>query len=69
MSPGTSLLPSLPPVVIYTDGGCKPNPGPGGFGVVLLYARQRAEISGGFRATTNNRMEILAAIKQFRAEW
>ena len=62
MSPSSSQLPALPSVVIYTDGGCKPNPGPGGFGVVLLYARQRAEITGGFRATTNNRMEILAAI-------
>lgn len=47
---------------IYTDGGCKPNPGPGGYGVVLLHAGQRAEISGGFQRTTNNRMEILAAI-------
>jgi len=63
MSPGPSLLPPSPQVVIYTDGGCRPNPGPGGFGVVLLYARQRAEVTGGFRATTNNRMEIIAAIR------
>lgn len=54
---------SMPHVEIYTDGGCKPNPGPGGYGVVLLHPQKRAEISGGFRATTNNRMEILAAIK------
>ena len=51
-----------PQVEIYTDGGCEPNPGPGGFGVVLLHPKKRAEISGGFRKTTNNRMEIYAAI-------
>lgn len=55
--------PDLPQVQIFTDGGCKPNPGPGGYGVVLLHARKRAELSGAFRNTTNNRMEILAAIK------
>jgi ribonuclease HI len=54
--------PPIPSVEIYTDGGCEPNPGPGGYGVVLLYPRKRAEASGGFRLTTNNRMEILAAI-------
>ena len=47
---------------IYTDGGCEPNPGPGGYGVVWLHPRKRAEASGGFRLTTNNRMEIFAAI-------
>jgi hypothetical protein len=41
-------------VEIYTDGGCEPNPGPGGYGVVLLHPRKRAETSGGFRLTTNN---------------
>ena len=50
-------------VEIYTDGGCEPNPGPGGYGVVLLHPKKRAEASGGFRLTTNNRMEIFAAIK------
>ena len=49
-------------VTIYTDGACLGNPGPGGYGVVLLYGDHRKEISGGFRLTTNNRMEILAAI-------
>jgi ribonuclease HI len=49
-------------VEIYTDGGCEPNPGPGGYGVVLVHPKKRAEISGGFRQTTNNRMEIYAAI-------
>jgi ribonuclease HI len=48
---------------IYTDGGCDPNPGPGGYGVVLLHPKKRAEASGGFRLTTNNRMEMYAAIK------
>ncbi len=50
-------------VVIFTDGACEPNPGPGGYGAVLLFENRRKEISGGFRLTTNNRMEILAAIK------
>ncbi len=49
-------------VTIYTDGACLGNPGPGGYGVILLYGDRRKEISGGFRLTTNNRMEILAAI-------
>ena len=50
-------------VEIYTDGGCDPNPGRGGYGAVLLHPKKRAEVSGGFRLTTNNRMEIYAAIK------
>ncbi|MEM1203861.1 MAG: ribonuclease HI [Acidobacteriota bacterium] len=50
-------------VKIYTDGGSKGNPGPGGYGVVLLYGEHRRELSGGFRQTTNNRMELLAAIE------
>ena len=49
-------------VEIYTDGGCEPNPGAGGYAAVLLHPRKRAEVSGGFRLTTNNRMEIFAAI-------
>lgn len=49
-------------VTIYTDGACSGNPGPGGYGVVLLYKGHRKELSGGFSNTTNNRMEILAAI-------
>ncbi len=50
-------------VIIYTDGGCDPNPGRGGYGVVLLYGVHRKELSGGYRLTTNNRMEIIAVIK------
>jgi len=54
-------------VTIYTDGGCIGNPGPGGYGVVLLCGKHRKELSGGFRLTTNNRMEIIAAIAGLRA--
>jgi ribonuclease HI len=49
-------------VTIFTDGACLGNPGPGGYGIVLLYEDHRKELSGGFRLTTNNRMEILAAV-------
>ena len=57
----------VPEVEIYTDGGCINNPGPGGFGTILLHGNHRKELSGGFRLTTNNRMEILAAIKGLEA--
>ena len=52
-------------VEIYTDGACSGNPGPGGYGAVLLYFAKdmRKEISAGFKLTTNNRMELLAAIE------
>ena len=49
-------------VEIYTDGACKGNPGPGGYGAVLVYAGHEKEFSGGEAETTNNRMELLAAI-------
>ena len=49
-------------VTIYTDGGCLGNPGPGGYGAVLLYGKHRKELAAGYRLTTNNRMELLAAI-------
>jgi ribonuclease HI len=49
-------------VIIYTDGACLGNPGPGGYGVILLYEGHKRELSGGYRKTTNNRMEITAAI-------
>ena len=54
-------------VDIYTHGACSGNPGPGGYGIVLLYNGQRKEYSEGFRKTTNNRMEMLAAIKALEA--
>ncbi len=54
-------------VVIYTDGNCEPNPGTGGWGVVLLYGKHKKELSGGVSDTTNNRMELTAAIKALSA--
>ena len=50
-------------VIIYTDGACTGNPGPGGYGVVLIYGEHRRELSGGYRHTTNNRMELMGPIK------
>ena len=52
----------LKTVEIFTDGACTGNPGPGGYGVILVHGEKRRELSGGFRRTTNNRMELLAAI-------
>jgi ribonuclease HI len=54
-------------VIIYTDGACLGNPGPGGYGVVMLYEGRRKELSGGFRLTTNNRMEMKAVIEGLNA--
>ena len=50
-------------ITIYTDGACSGNPGPGGYGTVLQFGEKRKELSGGFRKTTNNRMELLAVIE------
>ena len=52
---------------IYTDGSSRGNPGPGGFGVILMYGSHRKEMSKGFRHTTNNRMELLAVITGLEA--
>jgi ribonuclease HI len=49
-------------IIIYTDGAARGNPGPGGYGAVMKYGKHRKELSGGFRLTTNNRMELLAVI-------
>ncbi len=54
-------------VELYTDGACSGNPGPGGWGAVLIYGEARKELSGGERETTNNRMELTAAIQGLRA--
>jgi ribonuclease HI len=54
-------------VEIFTDGACEGNPGPGGYGVVLKFGRHRKEVSGAFKETTNNRMELLAAVVGLRA--
>ena len=53
-------------VTVYTDGACSGNPGPGGWGAVLLYGSHRKEISGGAPATTNNRMELTAVIEALK---
>ncbi len=50
-------------IIIYTDGAARGNPGPGGYGVVLISGKHRKELSEGYRYTTNNRMELLAVIK------
>ncbi|MEP6916979.1 MAG: ribonuclease HI [Acidobacteriota bacterium] len=50
-------------VVVFTDGACTGNPGPGGYAAILEYGEHRRELSGGFRLTTNNRMELTAAIR------
>jgi len=54
-------------VKVYTDGACIGNPGPGGYGAVLIYGSHRKELSAGFRWTTNNRMELTALIKALLA--
>ncbi len=54
-------------VEIWTDGGCKPNPGPGGWGAILRFGGTERELSGGEAATTNNRMELTAAAAALEA--
>lgn len=54
-------------LTIYTDGAARGNPGPGGFGAILIWGKIRKEISGGFAHTTNNRMELMAVIEAIRA--
>jgi len=58
---------TLKKVSIYTDGACSGNPGQGGYGVVLICGENRKELSAGYRRTTNNRMELLAAITGLKA--
>ncbi len=59
--------PKIESINIYTDGGCLGNPGPGGFGAVLLYKNHRKELTGGYKLTTNNRMELLGPIVALEA--
>ena len=54
-------------ITIYTDGAARGNPGPGGFGTILMSGTHRKEISGGYRLTTNNRMELMAVIAGLEA--
>jgi ribonuclease HI len=56
-----------PQVTIYTDGACKGNPGPGGWGAILISGAHRKELHGGERVTTNNRMELMGAISALEA--
>ena len=60
-------MPTREPIYLYTDGASSGNPGPGGYGVVLVCGSLRKELSGGFALTTNNRMELLAVIKGLEA--
>src|SRR5699024_7184767 len=53
-------------VIIYTDGACSGNPGPGGWGAILMYKNAKKEISGGNKSTTNNIMEITAVIEALK---
>ena len=66
-SESTCLNGDAKTVVVYTDGGCIGNPGPGGWAAVLQYGDERKELSGRFRHTTNNRMELRAAIEALDA--
>lgn len=57
----------LPKVIIYTDGSCSGNPGPGGWGAVLISGENKKTIAGGSKSTTNNRMELTAVIEALSA--
>lgn len=57
-----TLMAELKQIQAFTDGSCLGNPGPGGYGALLIYKGHRKELSQGYRLTTNNRMELLAAI-------
>ena len=54
-------------LIIYTDGAARGNPGPGGYGAILMWGNNRKELSQGFKHTTNNRMELMAVIAALRA--
>jgi ribonuclease HI len=54
-------------LIVYTDGASRGNPGPGGYGVVMMWGSKRKELSAGYRLTTNNRMELLAVISALEA--
>ena len=58
---------ALPQVTIYTDGGAAPNPGPGGWGAILIFGDHEKELKGGEPNSTNNRMELTAAISALEA--
>jgi ribonuclease HI len=58
---------SIQHITIYTDGSSRGNPGPGGYGVILMFGNHRKEMAHGFRLTTNNRMELMAVIAGLKA--
>src|SRR5260370_1962378 len=60
-------MPAQPPVIMYTDGACSGNPGPGGWGVLLIDDGREIEMAGGESPTTNQRMELTAPIQGLRA--
>jgi ribonuclease HI len=63
----TILSTEQPRVTIYTDGACSPNPGPGGWAALLKFNDQEKTLTGGARQTTNNRMELTAAVEALKA--
>lgn len=67
--PGRHIAPGIHSgkLIMYTDGASRGNPGPGGFGTILFWGNMRKEISGGYRLTTNNRMELMAVIAGLEA--
>ncbi|GHB08787.1 ribonuclease HI [Salinicola rhizosphaerae] len=67
MSAPDTTASSSPSVTIYTDGGCRGNPGPGGWGALMISGPHRKALKGGEPDTTNNRMELMAAIQALRA--
>jgi len=67
MADDTAATPTPDLVLIWTDGGCKPNPGPGGWSAILQFKTAERELSGGERQTTNNRMELTAAAEALEA--
>jgi len=60
-------MPECDSITIFTDGACDPNPGPGGWAVILRSGVREKRVSGGYRKTTNNRMELRAVIEGLRA--
>jgi len=54
-------------LIIYTDGAARGNPGPGGYGTILMWGDRQKELSAGYRLTTNNRMELMAVIAGLKA--
>jgi len=65
--PRKQTSPKLQSLVIYTDGACSGNPGPGGWGVLMQFGKNEKELCGGETDTTNNRMEMMAAIEALKA--